>query len=43
MAVFEQGLGQHPDSEILKGGLEPLRRERMRRHLRIIDGDKARL
>ena len=43
VAVFEQGLGQHPDSEILKGGLEPLRRERMRRHLRIIDGGKARL
>ena len=43
VAVFEQGLGQHPDSEILKGGLEPLRRERMRRHLRIIDGGKARI
>ena len=40
VAVFELGLDRHPGSDILKGGLEPLRRERMRRHLRIIDGGK---
>ena len=40
VTVFELGLERHPGSDILKGGLEPLRRERMRRHLRVIDGGK---
>ncbi len=40
VSIFEQGLERHPDSEILRGGLEPIRRERMRRHLRVIDGGK---
>lgn len=40
MAIFEAGLIRHPDSEMLRGGLEPLRRERMRSHLHLIDGGR---
>ncbi|MCC6746332.1 MAG: hypothetical protein IT371_01655 [Deltaproteobacteria bacterium] len=38
VAAFEAGLRRCPDSPLLKAGLEPLRRERMRRAFRVIDG-----
>lgn len=40
MAVFEEGLRRCPDSELLKTGLEPLRRERVRRTFRVIPGGR---
>ena len=41
MAVFEEGLRRCPDSELLKTGLEPLRRERVRRTFRVLPGGRA--
>src|SRR5436190_10007839 len=38
MGVFETGLKRCPESALLKAGLEPLRRERMRRSFRVIPG-----
>jgi len=38
MATFETGLKRCPESALLKAGIEPLRRERMRRSFRVIPG-----
>jgi tetratricopeptide (TPR) repeat protein len=38
LAVYEAGLKRCPDSQILKAGLEPLRKERIRRHLKVLQG-----
>lgn len=38
VATFEAGLKRCPESTLLKAGLEPLRRERMRRAFRVIPG-----
>jgi tetratricopeptide (TPR) repeat protein len=40
LAVFEAGLRRCPDSQLLKAGLEPLRRERVRRSFRVIPGGR---
>jgi tetratricopeptide (TPR) repeat protein len=40
MAVFEAGLRRCPDSQLLKAGIEPLRRERVRRSFRVLDGGR---
>jgi len=41
MATFEAGLRRCPESTLLKAGLEPLRRERMRRAFKVIDGGRC--
>ncbi len=41
MATFEAGLKRCPGSALLRAGLEPLRRERMRRNFKIIDGGRC--
>jgi len=38
MATFEAGLKRCPESTILKAGLEPLRRERIRSTFKVIPG-----
>ena len=38
VATFEAGLKRCPDSSLLRSGLEPLQRERMRRTFKVIDG-----
>ena len=38
LATFEAGLARCPESQLLKAGIEPLRRERTRRSFRVIDG-----
>ncbi len=38
VAVFEAGLTRCPDSALLRAGVEPLRRQRVRRTLRVIPG-----
>lgn len=38
LATFEAGLKAYPDSAILKAGLEPLRRERVRASFTVIPG-----
>jgi tetratricopeptide (TPR) repeat protein len=38
VATFEAGLKRCPDSALLRSGLEPLERERMRRTFKVIDG-----
>lgn len=38
VAAFEQGLRRFPDSVLLQSGLEPLRREKLRGRLRVIEG-----
>jgi hypothetical protein len=40
MATFETGLKRCPESSLLKAGLEPLRRERMRRAFKVIPGGR---
>ena len=41
VAIFEEGLGRCPDSELLRSGLAPLRRERVRRTFRVIPGGRT--
>jgi tetratricopeptide (TPR) repeat protein len=41
LATFEAGLKRCPDSQILRAGLEPLRRERMRRAFKVLPGGRA--
>ncbi|MCA9666697.1 MAG: hypothetical protein KC503_13955 [Myxococcales bacterium] len=41
VATFEAGLKRCPESALLSAGLEPLRRERVRRTFRVIDGGRA--
>ncbi|MSP16081.1 MAG: hypothetical protein EXR73_05615 [Myxococcales bacterium] len=41
VATFEAGLTRCPDSQLLKSGLEPLRRERTRRSMRVLPGGRA--
>jgi tetratricopeptide (TPR) repeat protein len=41
VATFEAGLRRCPDSALLRAGLEPLRKERMRRTFKVIDGGRA--
>lgn len=38
VAAFEDGLRRFPESELLRTGIEPLRRERLRTRFRVIDG-----
>ena len=38
LAVYEAGLKRCPDSQLLKAGLEPLRRERVRRTFKVLPG-----
>ena len=38
--TFNMGLEQYPDSLLLRGGLEPLQREKMRRFFKVIDGGR---
>jgi tetratricopeptide (TPR) repeat protein len=38
VATFEAGLKRCPESSILRAGLEPLRRERVRKTFRVIPG-----
>jgi tetratricopeptide (TPR) repeat protein len=38
LAVYEAGLKRCPDSQILKAGMEPLRKERTRRTFKILKG-----
>ena len=40
MATFEAGLRRCPDSQLLKAGMEPLRKERVRRSFRLIPGGR---
>lgn len=40
MTVLEAGLDRCPDSSLLRAGLEPLRRHRLRRELKVIDGGR---
>ncbi len=40
LATYEAGLKRCPDSQILKAGLEPLRRERIRRTFKVIPGGR---
>jgi tetratricopeptide (TPR) repeat protein len=40
MATFEIGLKRCPESSLLKSGLEPLRRERVRRMFKVIPGGR---
>lgn len=40
VATFEAGLRRCPESQILKAGLEPLRRERVRKSFRVIPGGR---
>lgn len=40
-STFELGLQQFPDSELLKAGLAPLRRQRLRRSFRVLNGGLA--
>ena len=42
LAAFDEGLRRFPDSALLKAGIEPLRRERLRHRLRVIDGGRRR-
>src|SRR5688572_15154069 len=41
LAVYEAGLKRGPDSQILKAGMEPIRRARMRRSLKVLRGGLA--
>lgn len=41
LATFEAGLHRFPDSPLLRSGLEPLRKERMRRTFKVIDGGRG--
>ena len=38
LQILEHGLSDHPDSFLLRSGIEPLRRKKLRDHLRVIDG-----
>lgn len=40
LAVYEAGLKRCPDSQILKAGLEPLRRERVRSQFKVLPGGR---
>jgi tetratricopeptide (TPR) repeat protein len=40
VTTFEAGLKRCPESSLLKAGLEPLRRERMRRTFKVIPGGR---
>jgi tetratricopeptide (TPR) repeat protein len=40
LATLEQGLRLCPDSELLRAGLEPLKRQRVRSALRLLDGGR---
>ncbi len=40
MAALEAGLRRCPESTLLRSGLEPMHRERMRRSFRVIDGGR---
>lgn len=41
VATFEAGLHRCPNSTLLRSGLEPLRREHMRRNLTVINGGRS--
>ena len=41
LATYEAGLKRCPDSQILKAGLEPLRREKTRRMFKVIPGGRS--
>lgn len=41
VATFEEGLDHFPSSTLLRAGLEPLNRSRLRHRLRVIDGGLA--
>src|SRR5262249_57473150 len=38
LATYEAGLKRCPDSQILKAGMEPIRRARMRRSFKVLRG-----
>ena len=40
MTTFETGLKRCPESQLLKAGLEPLRRERVRRSFQVLPGGR---
>ncbi|MBI4507992.1 MAG: hypothetical protein HY698_00050 [Deltaproteobacteria bacterium] len=40
MATYQAGLSRFPDSQLLKAGLEPLRREQARRMFKVIPGGR---
>lgn len=40
LAAFEEGLRRCPDSELLRQGVAPIRREKLRRSLRVLPGGK---
>jgi hypothetical protein len=40
MSTFEIGLKRCPESALLKAGIEPLRRERVRRSFQVIPGGR---
>ena len=40
MVTFETGLTRCPESQLLKAGIEPLRRERMRRSFQVLPGGR---
>jgi tetratricopeptide (TPR) repeat protein len=41
LAVFEAGLKRCPESQILRAGLEPLKRERVRKTFKLLPGGRA--
>jgi tetratricopeptide (TPR) repeat protein len=41
VAVFEAGLSRCPDSQLLRSGLEPLKRERARKRFKVLPGGRA--
>jgi tetratricopeptide (TPR) repeat protein len=41
LATYEAGLKRCPDSQILKAGMEPIRRARMRRTLKVLRGGRS--
>jgi tetratricopeptide (TPR) repeat protein len=42
VATFEEGLLRYPDSDLLKAGIEPLRRMQRRKSWQVLDGGLAR-
>jgi tetratricopeptide (TPR) repeat protein len=41
MSTFEAGLKKCPESQLLRAGIEPLRRERVRRSFQVIPGGRS--
>ena len=41
VATFEAGLSRYPDSDLLRSGLEPLRRQLLRRSWQVLDGGRS--